>query len=67
MADMQLIGTLAASAVPSGGAHDLAVAICLGRGQEPFERILFAGFWMDRWQAVVAESLMLDAIRAEVL
>lgn len=57
-----------AQRVPLGrNAEVLAVAICALRDQDPFSQTNVLGLWMPRWQAVVAESLMLDAIRAEVL
>lgn len=67
MTDIGSIRAFAAALAPVNPVLELAISVCRARDQEPFEHILFAGFWMDRWQAVVAESLMLDAIRKEVL
>lgn len=67
MADiMQIVNT--ANMVPEvSNACFLAQSVCQARGQSPFEYCNFSGWSMQRWRAVVAESLMLETIRAEVL
>lgn len=67
MADPYQIANMAMRAPLGSNAEVLAVAVCVQRDQDPFEQTNVLGLWMHRWQAVVAESLMLDAIRAEVL
>lgn len=68
MADIYEIASVAAAQTVGGTAHAAAVLICEARGElRTYDTVNFGGLWMARWQAVVAESLLLDAIREDLL
>jgi len=52
---------------PYSAAGEKAINLCNGRGVYPYEQIYLHGYYIDRWQAAIIESLLMAELREEVL